>query len=327
MARPSSTVPTWATNVGRRGTLTAGLQATGWVAGQPLDPLLINAIEGPLADWVGWLASDVSPSGQALRATSFSVVDAPGGTVLGYLGSSSGDILLSSDDGVILQASGSLTPTIYLDDAAGTVRLQSSGADGAVLIRAGWALNDQSFRVGFGDTAGDGTGYPTYTWDLSPAFGGWSAYATSGTGLAVVGFDPASSTATADYARIWNYSGATSRLFARSALRQSVLISEDGAVARETAFQLQIRFESDAAGAQPTVSLVAKTSGSATIIATCTCGSSTSAQTITSSPFTHDFDWSANRYFLEWDSVSTVADGQGSRIVSRVSLSNLTRAG
>ena len=299
-------------------------QDEGLQNGDPADPLAFNSLLGNVTDWTVYLGQFSVSTGVDYR-TALQIWDSVGGASLGYLGSSAGDILLSADDGLILQAAGSLTPTIYLDDAAGTVRLQSNSIDAAVAIRDGWALNDNSFRLGFGDTVGDGTGYPVYTWDHSPSDGcGWAAFdpfgaSSTGVGLYILN----------DYARLENQTGGVATLQARAQVKPALAVSEDGATARWTVTEVVAVFTA-ATTAQPTVKLIRTTRDGAntrTVMATCQPTAVASRQTITDNTITSaDLDFATYRYFLEWEETG-IANTALSRGVEQVLVRVRTRAG
>lgn len=304
-------------------------QDEGLQNGDPADPLAFNSLLGNVTDWTVYLGQFSVSTGVEYRAA-YQVWDSVGGASLGHLTSVTGDILLAANDGVILQAGGTGTPTIYLDHVNDTVRLQSFGADGAVLLRAGWALNDQSFRVGFGDTAGDGTGYPTYTWDLSPSSGGWFAFDSVAT-ASVVLWVPHAGGSGDDTASLVNHTGGAAQMYARCRMPRPVAVSEDGVIYRETITGMTVVFAAEAAATQPTVTLYRELkdgSATKTAVATCTCPASATRQTTTAPSITNgDLDWATYRYFLEWDSLAGVADGAASRGVEQVLVSVRTRAG
>jgi hypothetical protein len=331
MARPSTPPPSWATNAGTRdpsGAITSGRQGTGWVPGESIAARAFNAVLGQFADWIVYAAT-LLPADGIVGAVAFRVYDAIGGNLVGTVSHSAGDLTVTAEAGLVLIADGAGTPGIYLDDAAGTVRLQSYAADAAVIIRSGWNLNDQDFRVGFGDIVGDGTGYPTYSWDLSPSMGGWMAFDSVAT-AGVVLYVPHAGGSGDDTANLVNHTGGISHMYARCPLRRSVAISEDGATSRETVKLLTVIFAAEVAATQPTVILYEEIKdGSAvkTAIATCTCPASATRQTVTSGVLTADLDWATYRYFLEWDALAGVVDGAGARGVEQVIVDILTRAG
>ena len=327
---PALPPPTWATNSGTRdpsGAIPSGRQGTGWVTGETITAKNFNALLGQTADWLTYLA-ELFPSNGVVSAVSYRVVDAVGGSDIGQMSHSAGDLVIDAADGISIVGGGSGTPTMYLDDAAGTVRLQSYGADAAVIIRAGWDLNDQSFRVGFGDRVGDGTGYPTYKWDLSPAMGGWMAFDSVAT-AGVVLYVPHIGGSGDDTASLVNHTGGVAHMYARTPLRQAVRVSEDSATVRETVKLLTVVFAAEVAATQPTVILVRETkdgSATKTAVATVTCPASATRETATSGAVSVDLDWSTYRYFLEWNALAGVADGAAARGVEQVIVDVLTRA-
>lgn len=64
MARPTSTLPTWATNAGTRETnITPGDQASGARAGRGIGSRIINGLFGPILDWLRFLVISTAIGG------------------------------------------------------------------------------------------------------------------------------------------------------------------------------------------------------------------------------------------------------------------------
>jgi hypothetical protein len=113
----------WATNPGRRTVPTLARQGTGWVMGDPVDPLQVNDLWGACFDWIGYLAGIV-PSSNVLVAETFRVVDPAGPTTRGALTWTT----IGGNAGLVVGGNAGGSPGIFFDNATGFVKvLQSTG--------------------------------------------------------------------------------------------------------------------------------------------------------------------------------------------------------
>jgi len=115
--------PEWATNGGTRTVPTLGRQGTGWVSGEPIDPLQCNDLWGEAFDWIGYLA-DIVPASNVVVAETFRVVDPAGPTTRGALTWTT----IGGNAGLVVGGNAGGLPGIFFDNTTGFVKiLQSTG--------------------------------------------------------------------------------------------------------------------------------------------------------------------------------------------------------
>ena len=170
-SRPS-TPYRWATTGGARVAPTLARQGTGWVSGEPIDPLQCNDIWGQLSDWVDYLA-DVIPASNVIEAETFRVVDPAGPTTRGALTWTT----IGGNAGLVVGGNAGGLPGIFFDNVTGYAKiLQATGPVVMLEIQPTGMVGPKAVPGADGGRFGyDSTDLLELVHDFGPLTGGYMA--------------------------------------------------------------------------------------------------------------------------------------------------------
>jgi hypothetical protein len=162
--------PEWATNGGTRTVPTLARQGTGWVSGEPIDPLQCNDLWGEAFDWIGYLA-DIIPASNVIEAEVFRVVDPAGPTTRGALTWDT----IGGNAGVAVGSTEGDKPGIFFDSVTGFVIVRQDAGVDLLEIREKGLINprgmaDPTSGIRFGYDSSDTLQIVHH---LGPNGGGW----------------------------------------------------------------------------------------------------------------------------------------------------------
>lgn len=167
--RPTTTLPHFATDTGKRATLTSTRQDTGMNPGEVLGGLDFNAVVGPALDWAGYLA-ELSPVSNTLGSDTSTTLTLQGSTVNINAGpTTTSRVQLSMTDDSVVFLRNFTTPESLLafDDSYGW----AIGNFG--LVVAGVTADD-GYRFAYSSSAASTASAISIPYWLTDGNGGWS---------------------------------------------------------------------------------------------------------------------------------------------------------